>query len=376
MRKFLVALLFAVVMTACGATAPAAEPTTAPVAEQPAPAAEPTAEPAPTAVPEPTAEPEKGPVVMVWYPNESGAELKEARDSLGAIVEKALGRPVEHKLTTDYIIAVESLASGAADIAFVGAEGYIQSKNKNPNVVPIVLPSGASGTINDAVYYSWLAVQKGKEGDYMKDGAYAIDNIQGKRFSFVSNSSTSGFRVPSSNIIKYFGKMEMWKDITSDDLLEGGSDSFFLDVQFGGSHQGSAVNLISDKVDVAAFCDSCVNNYVDLTEGELNKAGSVYKVKEGADEPFDKFPGAEFVVISSTPVLNAPFAANMDKIAPEELKALQDAFTSDEVANNTKIFATKADLEAGYKSLFRKTKEERFILVEDSFFDPIREMAK
>lgn len=376
MRKYLVALLFAVVLTACGATAPAAEPTAVPATEQSAPAAEPTAEPAPTAAPEPTAEPVKGPVVMVWYPNESGAELKEARDSLGAIVEKALGRPVEHKLTTDYIIAVESLASGAADIAFVGAEGYIQSKIKNPNVVPVVLPSGASGTINDAVYYSWLAVQKGKEGDYMKDGAYAIDNIQGKRFSFVSNSSTSGFRVPSSNIIKYFSKMEMWKDITSDDLLEGGSDSFFVDVQFGGSHQGSAVNLISDKVDVAAFCDSCVNNYVDLSEGELNKVGSVYKVKEGADEPFDKFPGAEFVVISSTPVLNAPFAANMDKLTPEELKALQDAFTSDEVANNTKIFATKADLEAGYKSLFRKTKEERFILVEDSFFDPIREMAK
>lgn len=376
MRKYLVALLFAVVLAACGATAPAAEPTAAPAAEQPAPAAEPTAAPEPTAEPAPTAVPVKEPVVMVWYPNESGAELKEARDSLGAIVEKALGRPVEHKLTTDYIIAVESLANGAADIAFVGAEGYIQSKNKNPNVVPIVLPSGASGTITDAVYYSWLAVQKGKEGDYMKDGAYAIDNIQGKRFSFVSNSSTSGFRVPSSNIVKYFSQMEKWKDITSDDLLEGGSDSFFNDVQFGGSHQGSAVNLISDKSDVAAFCDSCVNNYVDLAEGELNKPGSVYKVKEGADEPFDKFPGAEFVVISSTPVLNAPFAANMDKLTPEELKALQDAFTSDEVASNTKIFATKADLEAGYKSLFRKTKEERFVLVEDSFFDPIREMAK
>lgn len=376
MRKFLVALLFAVMLTACGAAAPAAEPTAAPAAEQPAPAAEPTAEPAPTAVPEPTAEPAKGPIVMVWYPNESGAELKEARDSLGAVVEEALGRPVEHKLTTDYIIAVESLANGAADIAFVGAEGYIQSKNKNPNIMPIALPSGSSGTINDAVYYSWLAVQKGKEGDYMKDGAYAIDNIQGKRFSFVSNSSTSGFRVPSSNIVKYFGQMEMWKDITSDDLLEGGSDSFFLDVQFGGSHQGSAVNLISDKVDVAAFCDACVINYIDLAEGEMNKTGSMYKVKEGADEPFDKFPGAEFVVIQSVPVLNAPFAANMDKITPEEMKALQDAFTSDAVANNPKIFATKEQLDAGYKSLFRKTKEERFVLVEDSFFDPIREMAK
>jgi len=170
--------------------------------------------------------------------------------------------------------------------------------------------------------------------------------------------------------------MDMWKDITADDLLEGGAENFFSDVQFGGSHQGSAVNLISGVVDVAAFCDTCVSNYVTLSEGEMNAVGSVYTVNEKADEPFDKYPGKQFVVISSTPVLNAPFAANSDKLSAEEITALQAVFTSDAVTNNPEIFATQEKLDAGYKSLFKKTGDERFLVVEDAFFDPIRKLAE
>jgi len=375
MRKYLVALLFAVILTACGATAPAAEQP-APAVEQPAPAAEPTAAPQPTAVPAPTAEPAKKPIVIAWLPNESGADLKAARDAFGALITQATGREVEHRTTTDYLIAVEAVANNNADLAWFGAEAYVQAKAKNDAVIPLVIPSGASGTQSDAVYYSWLAVNKGEEGNYMANGAYAIDNIQGKRFSFVSNSSTSGFRVPSSNIVKYFGAKDAWKGITSDDLLEGSKEGFFSDVQFGGSHQGSAVNLISGKVDVAAFCDACVNNYVTLATGEENVVGAVYKVNDKADEPFDKFPGKEFVLIASVPVINAPFAANSATMTAAEIKAIQDLLTSDEVAKNTEIFAPKEAIDAGFKPFFRKTKEERFLVVPDSFFDPIRKMTE
>ena len=360
MRKpfIALALLFTVVLAACGGAAPA-EPTAAP--------AEPTAAPA-----EPTAASSTDPIIMVWLPNESGAELDAAREAIGAVVTRVLGRPVEHQLTTDYIIAVEAMASDSAHLGFFGAEAYVQAHDKNAAVVPLVIPSGASGTADDAVDYSWLAVNRGQEGEYQLDGAYTIDNIQGKRFSFVSNSSTSGFRVPSANIVKYFSQQDTWKDLVAEDLLEGSADGFFSDVQFGGSHQGSAVNLIDGNADVAAFCDVCVDNYVDLAEGTENAAGAVYRVIEGADEPFDKFPGAEFVVISSTPVINAPFVANGTMLTAEEIAALQAALTADDVANDPSIFATKEAIDAGFKPLFKKTKEERFIVVPDSFFDPVR----
>lgn len=314
------------------------------------------------------------PVIIAWLPNESGADLKDAREALGAVVSETLGRPVEHRTTTDYIIAVETVANNNAHLAWFGAEGYIQAHDKNPNVVPLVIPSGADGTLASAVYYSWLAVPRGQEGNYQEGGVYKIDNIQGKRFSFVSNSSTSGFRVPSANIVKYFGATEQWKNLKTDDLLEGGPNNFFADVQFGGSHQGAAVNMLSGKVDVAAFCDVCVQNYVSLVEGTENQVGAVYRVNDDATEPFDKFPGAEFVLIASVPVLNAPFVANSTMLTADEIKRLQDAMTSDAVANNPQIFAPKEVIDAGYKALLRRTDAERFLVVEDSFFDPIRAM--
>ncbi|MBO9347410.1 MAG: PhnD/SsuA/transferrin family substrate-binding protein, partial [Chloroflexus sp.] len=156
--------------------------------------------------------------------------------------------------------------------------------------------------------------------------------------------------------------------------IEGGPNKFFSEVLFGQSHQGAAVNLLSGKVDVAAFCDACVDIYVDLVSGEENKPGAVYRVLDNAPEPFDKFPGAEFVIISSTPVINAPFVANSSMLTADEIKRLQDVLTSDTVANNPRIFATKAEIDAGFKPLFRKTKDERFLAVDDSFFNPIREL--
>ncbi|MCX7843215.1 MAG: phosphate/phosphite/phosphonate ABC transporter substrate-binding protein [Clostridia bacterium] len=310
-------------------------------------------------------------LTMVWYPNESGEELKAARDAIGMVLEKATGKKIQHKLTTDYVIAIEAIATGNAHVAFMGAQGYIEAHNKNPKVIPLVVNSGASGTLKDAMYYSWLNVKKGKESEYMKDGKYTIDNIQGKKFSFVSNSSTSGFKVPSAGIVSHFSKQDKWKNLKSENLIEGGKDKFFSEVLFGGSHQGSAVNLLSGKADVAAFCDTCVANYVELAEGKENTAGAVYRVKKDAVDPFKNFAGQEFVVISVTPVLNAPFAVNTEKLSEKTVKAIKDAMMSDETAANKEIFVPK---DSKFKGLFKE--KERFVEVNDEWFNPIRELSK
>ncbi len=314
------------------------------------------------------------PINMVWYPNESAADYQPARDEFARIVTEATGRPVEHKLTTDYAIAIESLASGSADICFMGAAGYIEAKNKNPQVDTLFVNSGASGTLDDAIYYSWLAVNKGDEDNYKDGGQYAIANIQGKKMSFVSNSSTSGFKVPTTGILSFFGKTEQWKNIDVDDLVEGGSKAFFSEVLFGGSHQGSAFNLLSGRSDVAAFCDTELAPYADLKEGEECKTGAVYVTKDNATAPFDTVRGKEFVVIQSTPVLNGPFAYNPKNLSADELKKIRDVFLSDAVAANTKIFVDSKAKEAGAVGMFKKTAKERFMLVDDAWYNPIREM--
>ena len=312
-----------------------------------------------------------GTITIVWYPNESAADYQSVRDEFGSLITQATGKKVEHKLTTDYAIAIEALASGTAQVCFMGAQGYIEANNKNKDVKPLVVNSGASGTLTDAIYYSWLSVNKGQEENYQKEGAYVIDNIQGKKISFVSNSSTSGFKVPSSSIVTYFSKMDKWKSLTSDALVEGGKDKFFTEVLFGGSHQGSAVNLLSGKADVAAFCDTELAPYSKFVSGQENKAGAVYEIKAEATAPFDVLKGKQFVVIKSTPVLNGPFAYNGKTLSADDVKKIQDLLTSDTVANNEKIFLPKGSINVGF---FKKTNKEHFVLVEDSWYNPIREL--
>jgi len=315
-----------------------------------------------------------GPITVVWYPNESANDYVEVRNEYGRVIEEATGRKVVHRLTTDYVVTIEAIASGAADIAAVmGAVGYAEARKKNSAVDVLFVNSGPSGTLDDAVYFSWLSVNKADADKYKDGGSYSIDNIQGKKISFVSNSSTSGFRVPTSGIIGHFSKKDAWKNIGPDDMAEGGPRAFFSQVLFGGSHQGSAFNMLTGKADVAAFCDYLIMPYVNLVSGELNKVGSVYAVKSDAVAPFNTIPGREFVCISVVPVLNGPHAYNPKNMTAEEIQKIRTAFTSDEVANNPFFFGKK---DSGHSWLFQKTDKERFVQTSDSWYDPLREIGK
>lgn len=312
---------------------------------------------------------DKKTITVAWYPNESGKDMTHSRQALDDVIAKATGKKVVDKLTTDYNIAIEAIANGDADLAFLAAEGYIEANKKNSKVQPLVVQSGASGTLKDAVYYSWLSVNKKDADQYKKNGEYSIDNIADKRMSFVSTSSTSGFVVPTARIVGHFSKEAKYKNLKQEDLEQGGK--FFKQVLFGQSHQGSAVNLLTGKADVAAFCDTELTRYVDLESGKMNQAGSTFKVKANAAEPFNKLPGKEFTVLSVTPVLNAPIAVNTETVSEKEQKALKDAFTSDKVTNDKQIFAPE-----GSSALFFKTGSERFLTVKDSWFDEIRKLSE
>ena len=307
------------------------------------------------------------PIVMVWLPNESGDDVKGARDAMGAVIEKALGRKVSHKLTTDYNIAIEAIANKQAHIAFFGAQQYILASQKNPTIKPLIVNSGASGTIKDAIYYSWIAAKLGNEGVYKSGTGFSLDNIQGKKFSWVSTSSTSGFKVPSTGIVAYFTKKGM--TLKADGLLEGGSGKFFSEVMFGASHQGSAVNLLMGKADLAAFCDTCVDNYVELVSGTANTPGAIYQVRKDAAEPFTNLLGEKFVVLTATPVQNGPFAIDTSRFTADQLKTLQDALTSDTTAKNEGVFVPK-----GTKGIFQAG--ARFLAVDDAWFNPTRNLGK
>ena len=309
---------------------------------------------------------EGGTITMVWLPDNSSADLTSSREAIGAAIKEACGRDAELMTTTDYNVAIEAIASGQAQMALLGPEGYVQANKQNPAVQAAFTNSDEEGGLDGACYYSRICVKTENADKYKSGDTYTIDNIKGGSFSFVSATSTSGFKVPSSTIVSHFG-LE-----SSDELLEGGS--FFSEVLFGNSHQGSAVNLLAGDADAAAFDDVDVDMYFDLVEGEANTVGAVYQVKADAEAPFDSVRGEQFTIIGISAVLNSPFCFNEDALDEDARVAITDYFCSDAVANDPAIFIDPEDENA--KGIFTKDSDKTcFVEVTDDWYEPIRQLG-
>lgn len=307
-------------------------------------------------------------LTIAWLPNDSSDTLSSMRDEIAKAIAKATGKKVENKLTTDYAIAIAALENGQAQIGWFGANEYLTSHARDPQVIPLVVNTGPSGTLKDALYYSRLVVKKGEEGKYQTDGQFNIDNIVGKRMSFVSTNSTSGFNMPAAAIVGNFKKDAKWSKLTFEDLAQGGGSHFFSQVMFGGSHQLSLVNALTGRADVAAVCDFLVVNYVKLVSGTDNTAGAVYEIKQGADAPFTSLGGKQFVIIKSIPVLNPPVEVNSAYLTEKTMQEITDVLSSDEVAKNPKIFAPAGAKGSDFQA------PARFVKVSDSWYDPMRKV--
>jgi len=308
-------------------------------------------------------------ITIAWYPNESASDFAPARDEIAKYIKQATGKEVVNMTTTDYTIAIVAIASGKAQLSYMGAQGYVQANKQNSAVLPLFTYSGPSGTLSDALYYSRLCINSADAGLYMANGSYSIRNIAGKRISFVSQSSTSGWAIPTSGIVGVFKKDAKWGNLTVDDLAQGGSGKLFSTVLFGNSHQGSAVNLLTGKCDVAAFDDDDLTPYVQLDSGTANTPGAVYEVAKGASAPFDTLVGKRFTVISAYQVLNEPFVYNSQSLGSDDAQKILTIMTSGQVANDTLIFDPNG------KGLLPKTKNEQFVKVTDDWYKPIRDLG-
>jgi phosphonate transport system substrate-binding protein len=319
----------------------------------------------------------KKPLVFVWLPNDSVPESQETRTAVGKLISDALGgREIVNKLTTDYNIAIEAIATNNAAFGMFGAMQYLQSHSKNPKIVPLVTNSGASGTMSDALYHSRICVRTTDAPQYQDGQSYSLDKIQGKRFAFMSNSSTSGFVFPSTGIVAFFSKKSAWSTLTPNDLIEGGEDKLLSQVVFGGSHQGSAAALLTERVEAAAFDDIDLVPYVNLLSGKESTPGAVYEVKKGAEAPFDTLAGKQFTVIWSVPVINGPICANQNLVTADELKKIVAAFCSDSTARNTSIFAPPDYKRPNKYGLGKQTGNVRFLPVTDATYQGVRDMIE
>lgn len=303
-------------------------------------------------------------ITVAFLPSASVKDMTVSRDELKKKLEAATGDKVELLTTTDYNITIESIASGKAQVAYIGSAPYVQAHAKNKNVVPIATMSGTKGTLDGAAYHSYFMVNSADAAKYKAGGSYSIDNVKGKKISFVSTSSTSGFEVPTNVLAKQFN--------ISDKTKFSKSDDFFATVLYGNSHQGSAVNLLNKDADVAVFDDEDMTPYLEVKSGDWNTVGSTFVVKKGAAQPFDKFVGKTVTAIGVNPVQNDPIVVNKEELSAGTIKKLASAFTSAEMANDPKI---TGDGTSKTPSIFTKpSAESKLITTNDEWYKPTHTM--
>lgn len=302
---------------------------------------------------------------VVFYPNESAKSFAGSRTALQKTIEKATGKKVNLQTTTDYNVAIQAIASGKAQLAYMGANGYIQANHISKQVKPFATVSDANGGLKDATYHAYLMVQKKNAAKYRQNGQYSIKNIKGQRISYVSNSSTSGFLVPLSEISREF------KIKNTDKLTQSGG--FFSKVLYGGSHQGSAVNLLKGDVDVAAFDDEDLTPYLTATSGTWNQVGTTFTVKPNAAAPFNTLKGQQVVDIAKMTVQQGPWVYNAKTLSAKDEQKLVTVFTSKAFANNPKIFsAPNAKVPMMFQKASAKTK---LVKVTDKWYKPTHELV-
>ncbi|MFB9768322.1 phosphate/phosphite/phosphonate ABC transporter substrate-binding protein [Lactiplantibacillus modestisalitolerans] len=304
-------------------------------------------------------------ITVVFYPNESAKSFSTSRDALKKSIEKATGKTVKLQTTTDYNVAIQAISSGKAQLAYMGANGYIQAHHLSKDVVPFAAQSDAEGTLKKATYNSYLMVQQKDAKQYEENGKYSIKNVKGKKMSYVSNSSTSGFLIPTAELTREFNIKDTQK------LSQSGD--FFSKVLYGGSHQGSAVNLLKGDADVAAFDDADLMPYLKATEGSWDKVGSTFTVKDDAEAPFNSLKGKSVVNIAMMPVQQGPWVYNTKTLSKTDQKKIADEFTSKEFANNEKIFSKPG---AKKPSMFpKKSEKTQLIKVTDKWYAPTHKLV-
>ena len=168
------------------------------------------------------------PLVLAFVPQENPEKLLGDVRAIDLYLEAAMGRRVEARVTTDHAAAVESLAAGAADIAFMGALPYVMARER----------IGAAALLSEVYrgkpsYSGAVFVRRGS-------GIAGLEDLRGRSIAFADPISESGFLYPLDLFVKA-GLL----------AARGDPKAFFGEVYFAGGYQQAIQAVANGLVDAA-----------------------------------------------------------------------------------------------------------------------------
>ncbi|MBD2034880.1 phosphate/phosphite/phosphonate ABC transporter substrate-binding protein [Phormidium sp. FACHB-592] len=249
--------------------------------------------------------------VIPW---QSPAEQEKKLQPLADYLQQTMKRPVKFQIAKDYATAVNLLVEEKVEMAYLAALTYVKAHDRNAKIAPLVLPIDAT---SGRPWYTSVIV-----ADASKD-IQSLTDLKGKRFAFVSPSSTSGFLMPL-NAFQAKGI-----DPTRD----------FSRIRYAGSHDKTQTALANGEVDAIADDKSSFRRV--QAEGKL--------------------PAANYKIIwESDPIPTGPVVINTSKFAPQEIAQLQQALIDAPVG----VVDVSGSKSAGYT------------LAKDADFEPVRQIHK
>jgi phosphonate transport system substrate-binding protein len=156
---------------------------------------------------------------------------------LKAYLTRALGRPVNLVIPTNYNATVEALGNGSLDFAYLGGLTYIKARARY-GVVPLVQRS------SDLQFHSYFITA-------VNSGIHSLADLKGKTFAFGDINSTSGHLMPYSEMRQ-----------------AGVNPDTDLKYRYTGSHPATAKAVESGAADAGALDESVYNSMV--AEGKLD----------------------------------------------------------------------------------------------------------
>jgi len=229
----------------------------------------------------PTTSPDSAikPLIIATIPSGNSAEQNDKLKALADYLQKSIQRPVSFEIAKNYDSAVDLIVKEKVDIAYLGPLAYVESHQQNSSVEPIVM---AIDKDTGRPWYTSVIVVNTKKG------IKSFSDLKGKRFGFVSPSSTSGFLLPMSALEK--NHIDPTKDFTH--------------IRYSVTHDQVEKDLAADRVDAIAD----------------NKSFFTHSQAIG------KLPAPLYQIIwESDPIPNSPIAINKKKFSPEMIDKLQRA---------------------------------------------------
>ncbi len=168
------------------------------------------------------------PLVLAFVPQENPEKLLGDIRAIDSYLEAAMGRRIETRMTTDHAAAVESLAAGAADIAFMGALPYVMARER----------IGAAALLSEVYrgkpsYSGAVFVRRGS-------GIAGLQDLKGRSIAFADPISESGYLYPLDLFVRD-GHL----------AARGDPKAFFGEVYFAGGYQQAIQAVANGLVDAA-----------------------------------------------------------------------------------------------------------------------------